>query len=151
MIKQNLNLIDDVYYSREYISLFLKNNDEIFDFEFKSGDNYFLNKTIKRPIKRIGDINVEDGYFDLESAYGYGGFYTNSNDTKFIENALEAYRDKCLEENIIAEFMRFHPINKFPINFNEYLDFNVSNIYQEFTAQEIITITNFYKSKAGLK
>jgi hypothetical protein len=127
MIKQKLNLVDDVYYSRDYVSLFLKNKDEVFDFEYNSGDKFFLNKTIKRPIEKIGNINVEDGYFDLETAYGYGGFYTNSDDTKFIEKALDEYRVKCLEENIIAEFMRFHPFNNFPINFNKYLDFNLND------------------------
>jgi len=120
-----MNLLNDIYYSDDYISLYLKGGEELFSFEYKEGENIFINKTIKRPILNIGNIPINDGFFDLETAYGYGGFYTNSEDSLFVERAMQKYYEKCVNENIIAEFIRFHPFNNFPIKFNNFLDFNV--------------------------
>lgn len=124
-MSQIFDLSKDIYYSNEYISLYLSEGDELFSFEYKEDDKLFLNKSIKRPIKNIGDLDINDGYFDLESAYGYGGYYSNCNDAQFIRNALEAYYSKCNKEKIIAEFIRFHPFNDFPQRHNKFLDFNI--------------------------
>jgi len=118
-------LIDDIYYSDDYISLYLKDDEELFGFEYKDGEKIFINKTIKRPILNIGNTFINDGFFDLETAYGYGGFYTNSNDLQFVQRAMEEYKQKCRTENIIAEFIRFHPFNDFSLQYSNFLDFNL--------------------------
>ena len=120
-----INLMNDIYYSDEYISLYLKDNEELFRFEYKEGEKIFINKTIKRPILNIGTTPINDGFFDLETAYGYGGFYTNSEDSVFVENAIQKYYEKCVNENIVAEFIRFHPFNDFPLIYKNYLEFNI--------------------------
>jgi len=120
-----MNLLNDIYHQDEYISLYLKNDEELFSFKYKEDEKIFINKTIKRPIKKIGSIKINDGFYDLESAYGYGGFYTNSSNQEFIAKAMHAYKTKCNEERIIAEFIRFHPFNNFPIKYDDFLDFNV--------------------------
>jgi len=122
---EELNLLKDIYYNNEYISLYLQDGEELFDFRYDEGENFLINRTIKRPIVKIGNIIIDDGYYDLESAYGYGGFYTNANDEGFLERAFEVYEKRCHDENIIAEFMRFHPFNKFPIEHKNHLDFNL--------------------------
>jgi UDP-N-acetylbacillosamine alanyltransferase len=120
---KNNNLLNDVYYNKDYISLYLKKNESIFEFKLNEGSNFFYNISIKRPINQIGSVVMEDGYFDLESAYGYGGYYTNSQDKEFIRRALEAYKKKCIKERIVAEFIRFHPFNTFPISNASTLNF----------------------------
>ncbi len=120
-----MNLINDIYYNDEYISLYFKKDEELFSFKYEEDENIFINKTIKRPIRKIGNIEIDDGFYDLETAYGYGGFYTNSQDQEFIARAMNAYKTKCNEEKIIAEFIRFHPFNNFPNKCNNFLDFNV--------------------------
>lgn len=124
-MSQTVDLSKDTYYSDEYISLYLSAEDELFSFEYRENDKLFLNKCIKRPIKKIGALPIIDGYFDLETAYGYGGYYANCNDEQFISNAMEAYYARCRKEKIIAEFIRFHPFNDFPQKYNKFLDFNV--------------------------
>jgi len=119
-----MNLLNDIYYSKEYISLYLKENEEIFEFEYKEDNFIFYNIAIKRPITKIGNIDIGDGYFDLETAYGYGGFYLNTNNQEFVKNALGKYEQYCLEKKIIAEFIRFHPWNTFPQEQKEFLDMN---------------------------
>jgi len=120
----NLNLENDIYYNDDYISLYLNDGDELFKFNYVEGRSVLINKTIKRPILRIGDIDVKDGFFDLESAYGYGGFYSNSEDKEFLARAMDKYEKKCKDEKIIAEFTRFHPFNSFALKNQEFLDFN---------------------------
>lgn len=125
MSLEKFNLCSDIYYNNKYISLYIEKDKELFSFKYQENDNIFINKTIKRPIEKIGNIDINDGFYDLETAYGYGGFYTNSNDAIFINNAMQKYTQKCKDENIVAEFVRFHPFNKFPINHNNHLDFNM--------------------------
>jgi len=120
-----MNLLNDIYYSKDYISLYLKEKEEIFEFLYKDGDYIFYNLAIKRPILEIKNKKINDGYFDLETAYGYGGFYTNTDDSVFISNALKKYEDKCREERIIAEFIRFHPFNNFSQKFSSFFDMNI--------------------------
>jgi len=124
-MSSKLNLLDDIYYSNEYISLYLQEGEELFNFKYEEGNDFFINKTIKRPICKIGNIEVFDGFYDLESAYGYGGFYTNSSNEDFVCRAFEAYDKRCKDEKIIAEFIRFHPFNNFPLKYARYLNLNL--------------------------
>jgi len=107
------DLFEDIYYDDEYLKLYVHNDDELFSFEYSENKNKFINKSIKRPIRKIGDIEADDGFYDLEGAYGYGGFYANTDDSSFIKKAMEKYELRCREENIISEFIRFHPFNTF--------------------------------------
>jgi len=123
-MSSELNLLEDIYYSDDYISLYVKEGEELFNFRYEEENKILINKTIKRPIIAIGNIMIDDGFYDLETAYGYGGFYTNSSDNDFLTKAFCAYEKKCKDENIIAEFIRFHPFNTFPLLHSNYLDFN---------------------------
>lgn len=120
-----MNLLKDIYYRDEYISLYIQENEELFSFEYREKDNLFINKSIKRRIDKIGSVGINDGYYDLETAYGYGGFYTNTDNKNFLKNALSKYEKKCKDERIIAEFIRFHPFNTFAQKNEEFLDFNL--------------------------
>lgn len=108
---KRFNLLEDVYYSKEYVSLYLKKDESVFIFNYTKGNDSFLNISIKRLINKIADKDVHEGYFDLETAYGYGGYYASTENKYFLFNAFEAYKKKCKDENIIAEFIRFHPYN----------------------------------------
>lgn len=120
---KEFNLLNDIYYSKEYASLYLKTGKSIFFFEYQEGADRFVNIAIKRPIDKIGSVSISDGYFDLETAYGYAGYYATTDRQDFLCRAFEAYNQKCLNEKIIAEFIRFHPYNTFPSVNKEYLEF----------------------------
>jgi hypothetical protein len=105
------------------VSLYLKEDEEVFVFLHQKFDFFFYNISIKRPIKKIGNKKITDGFYDLETAYGYGGFYVNTSNKDFIQEAMLAYVNRCKDENIIAEFVRFHPFNSFPIAQKDLLDF----------------------------
>lgn len=120
---KRLNLLDDIYYSKEYVSLYLKDNESVFLFQYNEGEEIFYNIAIKRPVDKIGSVNIVDGYYDLETAYGYGGYYATTDDAAFLRRSYDAYQNKCLDERIIAEFIRFHPYNDIPVKWDSYFDF----------------------------
>jgi hypothetical protein len=57
-------------------------------------------------LSRIPDTD----YFDIQSPYGYGGPIASCNDSGFSEKAWAHFSLWCLEHNVIAEFVRFHPL-----------------------------------------
>lgn len=47
---------------------------------------------------------------DVQSAYGYGGPLSNSDDATFLSAAQDAFQFWAQEHSIVAEFLRFHPL-----------------------------------------
>lgn len=50
------------------------------------------------------------GYFDVQSPYAYGGPLSSTRDAGFLTRAWEHYLSWCQDNNILAEFVRFHPL-----------------------------------------
>ncbi len=65
--------------------------------------------------RRINDVmpfsNFPDNLIDIASPYGYGG-YLRSSDQVDMESFYAMFKQYCQENNIISEFIRFHPILK---------------------------------------
>jgi len=47
---------------------------------------------------------------DVQSAYGYGGPLSNSDDGNFLRAADHAFRQWAQDNSVVAEFLRFHPL-----------------------------------------
>lgn len=124
---KKINLLKDIYYLKEYVSLYLSDKSSLFEFEYKEGKNVFYNISVKTPIEKIGSQRIFDGYFDLQTAHGYGGYFSNSENSEFLQKAFDNYISRCNTEGIISEFLRFHPYNNFPVIHTNYLDFNLSD------------------------
>ncbi|MBL4889046.1 MAG: GNAT family N-acetyltransferase [Candidatus Lindowbacteria bacterium] len=105
---------EDIYFQEEYIKLHLNDGDEIFSYTCEENGKLFRNISIKRPITQIGSKTLESGLFDLETPYGYGGYFSNTSDQDFVERSFCKLRELCSDQNIVAEFVRFHPFNQFP-------------------------------------
>lgn len=119
----NNSIETSLYNEKDYISLYTTNESSIFNFTYKEGSSFFKNTSIKKKITHIGSTVLKKDYYDLETAYAYGGFYTNSDDPTFMERAFSKYKKRMKEENIIAEFLRFHPFNPFPKKYYKNFDF----------------------------
>src|SRR5699024_6804917 len=66
-------------------------------------------------IKREIQTTIEgEKYYDLISPYGYGGpiIHDYSNKQKLIEEFNECFSIYCNNNNIVSEFIRFHPVVK---------------------------------------
>lgn len=119
---KKIDLFNDIYYQKKYVALYLKDKEEIFQFRFEDNGKTFYNIAIKRPILSIGRKDLNRTYYDLETAYGYGGYFSNNCSENFLSSALEKYHEYCIEKNIIAEFIRFHPFNDIHNFLNNYFD-----------------------------
>lgn len=101
----------DVYYLSGYVKAFELHGDGTpLLFYFNNGTTKAINVAMKRDIAKdknfIGKLE-ENTYFDLATPYGYGGFIIEGNEINKID---EAYSKYCTNNNIISEFVRFHPV-----------------------------------------
>lgn len=107
----------DIYYSEEYVKLYESEDGKAFCAVYEDNDNVLLMPFIRKEI---------DGYYDFETAYGYGGPISNTTDEKWIHEAIEQLKELFLREKYICGFIRFHPLlnnvdickNHFPILFD---------------------------------
>ena len=70
---------------------------------YEDSDGFFyhaVNKA-KTPFENI---------YDLQSPYGYGGAVASTTSHDFLVRAQDQYRQWCKNNNIIVEFVRFHPL-----------------------------------------
>lgn len=53
---------------------------------------------------------LDTGANDIQSPYGYGGPISTSEDKNFLAKAWQAYCEWCQRTDVLAEFIRFHPL-----------------------------------------
>ena len=100
----------DVYFYPDYVGLNCSNkNSQAYLFVYKKNEKIWINPFIKVKTP-IHAKNVDKIFYDLETPYGYGGPISNSNDYKFINDGNKKFLDWVKDSNILAEFIRFHPL-----------------------------------------
>lgn len=104
----------DVFYLAGYCKLFEKERKEegrLFVCETNEGKMvypFFL--------RRINDLTcfsgkLTDDYYDVISPYGYGGpLCSNPQISKIFSDYWKNWQRYCQENNIVTEFIRFHPL-----------------------------------------
>ena len=102
--------MQDIYYTSEYYKVQEVNGDGsarlfIYEEDEKLACYPFL-------INEIVGYDLEEKYYDIETAYGYGGPTVSNYDESFLERFEKAFNEYCSENNIVAEFIRFHPLLK---------------------------------------
>lgn len=110
--------IQDIYYTSGYYKMYELNGDGIGKL-FVYYDNNENLAIYPFMLREIEGYHLNKKYYDIETAYGYGGPVTNSTDDNFIKNFEECFIDYCKKNNIIAEFIRFHPLIKNENIFNK--------------------------------
>lgn len=56
-------------------------------------------------------VPVSDtGFLDIQSPYGYGGPISSVDDQVFFSRAWHNYLNWCKDNNVLVEFIRFHPL-----------------------------------------
>lgn len=103
--------IHDVYYLSSYVKALQLHGDGepnlvYYNNEKTRAINVVMKRDIADSIVFHGKI-PEDTWFDFATPYGYGGFIVEGNDTSAVN---EAYTEYCFENNIVSEFVRFHPL-----------------------------------------
>lgn len=109
-LNYNNNL--DIYFEKNYGKLYEKIENgkvEVFHFKSEIGEvrHLFLKRII--PIEIDGEI-----YHDIVTPYGYGGpvilWSKDNKKDELISQFDKSFKKYCDENNIVSEFIRFHPI-----------------------------------------
>ncbi len=112
-------MMHDVYFLPAYGKLNEKiEGGRVQTFDFRCAFGQIRSVYIKREIPFVLD-GVQ--YFDAVTPYGYGGpvVLEASDREKLLACYSEAYREKCREERIVDEFVRFHPLAENALDFRD--------------------------------
>jgi len=97
---------------------------------------------------------------DAQSPYGYGGPLATTQDLSFLRSADMAFKKWALKNNLVAEFIRFHPILenwKYYIGQNEldrsttWIDCNQQDILMGYEVRQRTAIRKAIKSGVQIK
>lgn len=100
----------DVYFMPEYYSLYDKYGDgKAYCFVFEKDGNIALYPFLRNSITPLG-YQLDREYYDIQGAYGYNGLVASTTNKTFLDAFWEAFDAWCIEHDIVAEFMRFHPL-----------------------------------------
>jgi hypothetical protein len=106
---------NDVYYYPQYLKAYEENGDgEPILFYLESEYGRLCNVFLKRDISNdnyFSNILEKNRYFDISTVYGYGGPIYESNLTAELAREYSStFTEYCQKNNIISEFIRFHPL-----------------------------------------
>jgi len=101
----------DVYFYSEYLNLYydMEKGSSPLLFTYQQDNDYWIYPFVLRPIP-LELQKTDQRYFDLESAYGYGGPLSTTNNLSFLVNAHASFTEWCFSKKVVAEFVRLHPI-----------------------------------------
>lgn len=100
----------DIYFTPEYYSLYQNYGDgEAQCFVFEKDGDFALYPFLKNPIMPLG-YQLDKEYYDIQGAYGYNGLIASNDKAEFVVEFWREFDAWCQENDIMAEFMRFHPL-----------------------------------------
>ena len=100
----------DVYYTPEYYSLYQNyGGGEACCFVFENDGGIVMYPFLRNPIKRLG-YKLDKEYYDIQGAYGYNGIIASKHDAGLINAFWESFDAWCHDNDVVAEFSRFHPL-----------------------------------------
>ncbi len=95
---------NDIYAHPEYINLHTDQEKEPRCYIFSHDENIFLYPFLLQKTPFI------DNYYDITTAYGYGGPLFSTCDRSFLELAYSCFYKKAKQNNIVAELIKFNPL-----------------------------------------
>lgn len=144
----NLYLYPDIYFEPTYAKLYANKDEKVVEFRHESALGVITNLFIIRKVP----YNLEDKvqYYDIVTPYGYGGpiIHNTSNKDKLIKEYLAEFQKYVDENNIIAEFIRFHPLLNNALDFKEIYNsiYDRKTVGTNLTYEDVIS-TEFSKHK----
>lgn len=112
----------DIYFEAKYGKLYEEiENGQSIVFKHNSSLGTIQHMFIKREIPIKVDNQI---YYDLITPYGYGGptIMESTNDKALVKEFKREFKKYCEENNIVSEFVRFHPLVKNAKDFKSIYD-----------------------------
>lgn len=138
----------DIYFEPDYARLYETDDNKAVEYRFECEHGVITNLFLKRKI----NISLPNGiqYYDLVTPYGYGGpvIHSATDKEKLIAAYMEDFKAFTVRENIIAEFVRFHPIVGNALDFKEAYNatYDRKTVGTNLTYDDVIS-TEFSKHK----
>jgi lipid II:glycine glycyltransferase (peptidoglycan interpeptide bridge formation enzyme) len=100
----------DIYFMPEYYKLYEENGEgKAICFIFERNGEIALYPFLINEINKLGyDLNKK--YYDIQGSYGYNGVISSTTNNEFVEDFYNNFEEYCKQNNIVAEFTRFHPL-----------------------------------------
>lgn len=131
----------DIYYTPEYLKIYENSYSEDINeafcgesllFFFGNDQENIIYPFIKRKINTLPFMKKdEEEIFDILSPYGYSGPIVTCSDKDAEKNLIKQYLDAfdnfCKKNNIVTEFIRFHPLLKNHELFKEFIPIDIRN------------------------
>lgn len=131
------DLLPDIYYSEEYAKsteYLLEGKSESFLYEDENGK--ILNVFLKRKIDLEG-VELDKDYYDIQTPYGYGGpiiLSLEKDKDQLLKSYMENFAKYCQDNNIVSEFVRYHPLLDNQKDFSKLYD----NVYMRKTVATVL-------------
>ena len=138
----------DIYFEPDYARLYQTKDNEAIEYKFECNYGIITNLFIKRRI----DISLQDGsqYYDILTPYGYGGpiIHMTIDKSHLVEAYMIDFQHYSQRNNIVTEFIRFHPILENAIDFKRAYDviYDRKTVGTNLTYDDVIA-TEFSKHK----
>ena len=137
----------DIYFEPAYAHLYETEENQAVEYRFECQHGIITNLFLKRKI----DIAVDEKqYYDILTPYGYGGpvIHSFSDKEKLICSYVAEFQHYAIQNNIVSEFVRFHPIVGNGVDFK----FAYNSLYDRKTVgtnltYEDVIATEFSKHK----
>ncbi|MBF7081411.1 GNAT family N-acetyltransferase [Desulfallas sp. Bu1-1] len=99
----------DVHFEPGYLQVFREGEPRLFVYEREA--QTVIYPFILRPVNGLPGAAGSEFFYDITSPYGYGGpLYPPGTDQRLINDFYACFQQFCRENNIITEFIRFHPL-----------------------------------------
>lgn len=148
-------------YQVEYLNLWQINNDgNAILFYHENDYGAVVYPFLRRKLENLYYISreLEGDYFDIITPYGYGGPFIISDGNNLHENIIKEFclefTNYCKDNNIISEFIRFHPLYENHIYFSKEIEIALKNkvVYVDLSASKNDIWNNYeYNNKKNIK
>ncbi|MDY6381108.1 MAG: GNAT family N-acetyltransferase [Bacteroidales bacterium] len=91
----------DIYFTKKYLNLYESHNAKALCLFCREGDKILLFPYLR------GEVG---NYFDFETAYGYGGPVSNTEDVEWNKSAFDCIHCYLKAHKYLCGFTRFHPL-----------------------------------------
>ncbi len=118
----------DIYFTPEYFEIYERNGEGMAQlFLFENGNDFIYYPFLLRDLpktaytaeaqRKYGDL------YDITTPYGYGGPISNTKDEvkkkQLYRQFEESFNSYCCQNNIISEFVRFHPFIRNEVDYQD--------------------------------
>ncbi len=111
----------DIYFDSNYGKLYEKAEHGVCEvFEYEDDNGKVCHQFIKREIPQEL-LHSTEKFYDIVTPYGYGGpvIVKAEDKKKLVNDFFVAFAKYCEQQNIVSEFVRFHPIVNNALDFKE--------------------------------